>query len=86
LADFTRFFFKNLYQNRLGGPIACHVLVQISRFLIFLLVEIRQVFALSLYIFFGWNFWTDIDDGSVNSWARQPFTAGIHYINATKAD
>jgi len=33
LADFNEKLFKNLYQDRLDGPITGHVLVQISRFL-----------------------------------------------------
>ena len=33
LADFNEKRFKNLYQDRLDGPITGHVLVQISRFL-----------------------------------------------------
>ena len=33
LADFSEKLFKNLYQDRLDGPITGHVLVQISRFL-----------------------------------------------------
>ena len=33
LADSTRKLFKNLYQDLLDGPVACHVLVQNSRFL-----------------------------------------------------
>ena len=32
LADSTRNIFRNLYQYRLDGPIACHVLVQNSHF------------------------------------------------------
>ena len=32
LADSTRNIFRNLHQNRLDGPVACHVLVQNSRF------------------------------------------------------
>ena len=40
VADSKRNNFKNLYQNRLDGPIACHVLVQNSRFLKMFLVEI----------------------------------------------
>ena len=31
LADSTRQLFKKLYQDRLDGPVACHVLAQISR-------------------------------------------------------
>ena len=33
LADFNEKLYKNLYQDRLDGPIKGHVLVQISRFL-----------------------------------------------------
>ena len=50
LADSTRKLYKNLYQNRLDGPIACHVLVQNSRFLKRFLVEIGQVFPQLLYL------------------------------------
>ena len=49
LADSTRNVFKNLYRNRLGGPIACHVLVQNSRFLKIFFVEIGPVFPQPLY-------------------------------------
>ena len=49
LADSMRNIFRNLYQNRLDGPIACHVLIQNSRFLKISLVEIGQVFTQPLY-------------------------------------
>ena len=50
LADSTRKNIKNLYQNRVDGPIACQVLVQNYPFLKMFLVEIRQVFPQLLYL------------------------------------
>ena len=64
LADPTRNIFNNLYHNRLDGPIACHVLVQNSRFLKIFLVEIGQVFPQPLcnlrriiVHYSGWEVW-----------------------------
>jgi len=49
MADFNKKSFKYLYQNRLDGPIARHVLVQISRFSNIFLHEIRNFFSQQLY-------------------------------------
>jgi hypothetical protein len=38
-----------LYQNRLDGPVTCHVLVQIFRFVKMFLLEIGQLFPQPLY-------------------------------------
>ena len=50
LGRFNEKNISNLYQNRLDGPIACHVLVPNSRFLKTFLVEIGQVFPQPLYL------------------------------------
>jgi len=44
LADFNEKLFQNLYQSRLDGPVTCHVLVQISRFLIFFCLKSAKCF------------------------------------------
>ena len=49
LSDSARFCFKNLYQNRVDGSIACHVPVQNSHLLEMNLLEIGQVFPRPLY-------------------------------------
>jgi len=49
MADFNKKYFEYLYQNRLDGPIARHVLVQISRFSNIFLHGISHFFSQPLY-------------------------------------
>jgi len=49
LAGFKRKHVQNLYQNRLDGPIICHVLAQNCRFLKMFLLEMGQVLPQPLH-------------------------------------
>ena len=44
LADFKENYCQFLYQNRLDGPVRCHVLVHFFRFVKEFLLDIGQVF------------------------------------------